>query len=270
MPEPTSDLPTSGLPMSELPVTDQSLLGLRGKVAVVTGGSRGIGAASARLLAQQGVNLAVLGRSDSDQLRAIVDELGGDVKVLGLACDSADPEQIRDTYRRVRAEFGRLDILVNNAGIMEGALLGMVTGDLIDRVFGINTAGPILHMQAAARLMRKTGGSIVNLSSIIGRVGNAGQVVYGASKAAVIGMTLSAAKELAPQGIRVNAVAPGFISTDMTAALLAESHDDQVAAIKMGRVGTAMDVARVVLFLASDLSGYVTGQVLGVDGGMLM
>ena len=251
-------------------MADEPLLSLRDQVAVVTGGSRGIGRASARLLAAHGAGVALLGRTDSDESRSARAELRSEGPVKTYACDSARPEEIRTTYRQIRAEFGRVDILVNNAGILDDALLGMVTEESIARTLDVNTVGPILHMQAAARLMRKTGGSIVNVSSIIGRVGNTGQVVYGASKAAVIGMTLSAAKELAPQGIRVNAVAPGFIETDMTSALPPEKYVERVASIKMGRVGTADDVARVVLFLASGLSQYVTGQVIGVDGGMLI
>ena len=249
---------------------EDELLGLRGKVAVVTGGSRGIGRASAGLLASQGANLVLLGRTDSDQLRDACEAFQGDVSVLRIVCDSAEPNDIRQAYRLIRSEFGRVDVLVNNAGILEDALIGMITEDMVARTLSVNTAGPILHMQAAARLMRKAGGSIINVSSIIGRVGNTGQVVYSASKAAVVGMTLSAAKELAPQGIRVNAVAPGFISTDMTAALPPDKYEERVASIKMGRVGTPEDVARVVLFLASGLSRYVTGQVIGVDGGMLI
>lgn len=249
---------------------EEDLLDLHGKVAVITGGSRGIGKASARLLAVQGVNLVLMGRTDSQQLRDACDEFRSDVSVLPIVCDSAQPVQIREAYRLARSEFGRVDVLVNNAGILDDALLGMISEDMIAQTLSVNTVSPILHMQAAARLMRKSGGSIINVSSIIGRVGNTGQVVYSASKAAVIGMTLSAAKELAPQGIRVNAVAPGFIGTDMTAALPADKYAERVASIKMGRVGTPEDVARVVLFLASGLSGYVTGQVIGVDGGMLI
>ncbi len=249
---------------------ETDLLGLRGKVAVVTGGSRGIGQACAQVLAAQGAKLVLMGRTDSEHLRSVCDAVGGEVSVMPVVCDSAQPAQIRRAYQQIRSEFGRVDVLVNNAGILEDALIGMITEETIDHTLAVNTAGPILHLQAAARLMRKSGGSIINLSSIIGRVGNTGQVVYGASKAAVIGVTLSAAKELAPKGIRVNAIAPGFISTDMTAALPADKYAERVASIKMGRVGTAEDVARAVLFLASDLSGYVTGQVIGVDGGMLI
>lgn len=243
---------------------------LSGKVAVVTGGSRGIGAASARLLGEAGADLVLLGRTESPTLMGVAERIQGPGTVLAWGCDSTQSHEIAETYRRVRSEFGRLDILVNNAGILRDALIGMISDELIEETLAVNTVGPILHMQAASRLMRKSGGSIVNLSSIIGRVGNVGQVAYAASKAAVLGMTLSAAKELAPRNIRVNAVAPGFIETDMTNELPVETHQERVASIKMGRVGTPEDVAGVVLFLASEQSRYVTGQVIGVDGGMLI
>ena len=243
---------------------------LSGRVAVVTGASRGIGAASARLLAEAGADLVLLGRTESPTLMRVAEEIQGPGRVLAWGCDSSQSNEIAATYRRVRTEFGRLDILLNNAGILRDALMGMVTQELIEETLAVNTTGPILHMQAAARLMRRSGGSIVNVSSIIGRVGNVGQVAYAASKAAVIGMTMSAAKELAPKNIRVNAVAPGFIETDMTSDLPVATYQERVASIKMGRVGTPDDVAGVVLFLASDQSRYVTGQVIGVDGGMLI
>ena len=221
--------------------------------------------ATARLLAVHGAQV-VIGSTDERRAREAADVFGG----LGLACDSRDPEQISAAYRTIRAEFGRLDCLVNNAGVLQDALVGMISPEMIDEVLGINTKGPILHLQAAARMMRKNGGSIVNVSSIIGVRGNAGQAVYAASKAAVIGLTTSAAKELAARHIRVNAVAPGFIETDMTAALPAEKFTERMDSIAIGRIGTPQDIANAVLFLVSDLSTYVTGQVLGVDGGMLV
>ena len=240
-------------------------LDLSGRVGFVTGGTRGIGLATAQLLAQHGAHIVVAG-TDQARTQEAAAGFGG----LGVACDSRDPEAIAAAYRTIRAECGRLDFLVNNAGVLQDALVGMISPEMIDEVLGINAKGPILHLQAAARLMRKNGGSIVNVSSIIGRRGNAGQAVYAASKAAVIGLTTSAAKELAPKNIRVNAIAPGFIETDMTAALPPEKYAERMDSIALGRIGTPQDVANAVLFLVSDLSSYVTGQVLGVDGGMLV
>jgi 3-oxoacyl-[acyl-carrier protein] reductase len=240
-------------------------LDLTGRVGFVTGGTRGIGLATARLLAAHGAQVVIAG-TDEQRTREAADMFGG----RGVACDSREPDQISAAYRTIRAEFGRLDFLVNNAGVLQDALVGMISPEMIDDVLGVNTKGPILHMQAASRLMRRSGGSIVNVSSIIGMRGNAGQVVYAASKAAIIGLTASAAKELAPRSIRVNAVAPGFIETDMTAALDPEKFSERMDSIAMGRIGTPQDVAGAVLFLVSDLSSYVTGQVLGVDGGMLV
>lgn len=247
-------------------------LDLAGRVAVVTGGTRGIGWATARLLASHGASVVVVGREDSSSASAAAGKLNADFgqPALGAVADASDPDAIKALYQQVRRELGRLDVLVNNAGILRDALVGMIDDDLVSDTLAVNTAGPIHHLQAAARLMRRNGGSIINVSSIIGRRGNVGQVVYAASKAAVIGMTLAAAKELAPRGIRVNAVAPGFIDTDMTRALPPEKFDERVASVAMGRPGTPDDVAQTILFLASDLSAYVTGQVLGVDGGMLI
>jgi 3-oxoacyl-[acyl-carrier protein] reductase len=170
--------------------------------------------------------------------------------------------------RTILSRHKRLDILVNNAGIMRAAFIGMISADDIDRTIATNLTGLIHLIQSASRLMARLGGSIVNLSSIVGTKGAAGQLVYAASKAGIIGATLAAAKELAPKGIRVNAVAPGYIDTDMTAKLGDEVRLQTLKSIGLGRAGTAEDVADAVLFLASDLSRYVTGQVLGVDGGM--
>ena len=171
----------------------------------------------------------------------------------------------------IKKNVGQLDAVVNNAGILDDALLGMVNEKQVSHTLAVNTEAVIYHMQYASRLMMKQkSGSIVNVSSIIGRVGNAGQTVYGASKAAVIGATYSASKELAPYNIRVNAVAPGFIETAMTKQLSQEKYEQRLSEIKMGRIGTAEEVANVILFLASDYSSYVTGQVIGVDGGMVI
>jgi len=244
---------------------------LAGRTAFVTGSARGIGWEVARTLAAHGADVAINGRSDPDaldrQAGSLTAEFG--VRALALAGDVADPAVVGGFYQRLFKEWKRLDVLVNNAGVLEGAVLGMITPELVDRVLAVNTKGAIYNLQGAARLMgRRKAGSIVNVSSIIATHGDDGQAVYGASKAALLGLTRSAAKELAPQGIRVNAVAPGYIATDMIASVPPAVHQQRLAAIGMGRIGTPEDVARVVLFLASDLSTYVTGQVIGVDGGL--
>lgn len=248
-------------------------LSLEGKVAVVTGASRGIGLACAQQLAQAGASVVMLSRDEAslqagaDQIRAAVP----DAKLQLIACDVADPASVRDAFQAVFKANKKLHVLVANAGVLDDALIGMVTREQIDRTFGINTFGTLYCAQYASRLMaRSGGGSIINVSSIIGRTGNVGQTVYAGSKAAVIGITQSLAKELAPQNIRVNAIAPGFIDTDMARSIPPEKFAERVASIKMGRMGTAEEVAGAVTFLASDLSSYVTGQVIGVDGGMLI
>jgi 3-oxoacyl-[acyl-carrier protein] reductase len=212
------------------------------------------------------------GRSGDDTERRaaeLADELGGET--LAVACDASRSDEVEAAYQSVFRRFKRLDVLVNNAGVLADALLGMISPADAERVVATNLFGSIYHLQAASRLMRRgRSGSIVNMASIVGVTGNAGQAVYSSSKAAVGGLTRSAAKELAPLGIRVNAIAPGFIDTDMTRALPEEVFEERVASVKMGRLGRPEDVAGTVLYLASDLSAYVTGQVIGVDGGMLI
>ena len=246
---------------------------LDGKVALVTGSTRGIGWAAARALAEAGASVVLNGAHDDALLQqrtaTLRDEFG--VPCAGFLGSVADYVSVKQCYEEIFNQFRRLDVLVNNAGVLSDALLGMIPTDMIEYVLSTNLKGCIYHLQEASRLMaRHRSGSIVNVSSIIGRVGNEGQAVYGASKAGVIGLTLSAAKELASKGIRVNAVAPGFIETDMLKALTAQKYADRLSSIKMGRIGRPEDVANAILFLASDLSAYVTGQVLGVDGGMLI
>lgn len=251
----------------------ESILNLNGKVTFVTGSTRGIGWASAQILAQHGATVILNGTSNSDLLNQRVEEIKNlhGVEADRFLGDVGDPAAVKECYASIFKKYKRLDILVNNAGIMEDSLLGMITLQNIEKTFRVNVSGVILNMQYAARLMaRNQSGSIINLSSIVGRFGNAGQVVYGGSKAAVIGITLSAAKELAPMNIRVNAIAPGFIDTDMVRQLPRDKFEERLQSIKMKRIGTPEDIAKAVLFFASDLSSYVTGQVLGVDGGMLI
>ncbi|MBI5258744.1 MAG: SDR family oxidoreductase [Burkholderiales bacterium] len=246
-------------------------LSQQGRVAVVTGAARGIGQACAAALAAQGATVVLAGRH-ADTLQAAaatLDEACGRACTLVQPCDVADPAAVRELFQRVFKDCKRLDTLVANAGLMDDALIGMVTPDLIERVFATNTFGLLHCAQYASRLMaRAGGGSIVALSSIIGVQGHAGQSVYAGSKAAVIGIVHALAKELAPQRIRVNAVAPGFIDTDLTRALPEARREQTVARIGLGRPGTPDDVAGTVLYLASDLARYVTGQVIGVDGGL--
>jgi 3-oxoacyl-[acyl-carrier protein] reductase len=249
-----------------------SLLRLDGRVALVTGSTRGIGRAIAARLAEAGAHVAVCGR-DLDRAKATADELSGahGIACMGLAMDVGIVASVEAAHRAVFRAHARLDVLVNNAGILGDALLGMVSETMIDEVLGTNLKGVILNLQAAAKLMRRArAGAIVNIASIMGTHGNKGQVVYSGSKAGVIGVTLSAAKELAPDGIRVNAVVPGVIATDMVSQLPPQILHERASSVAMGRPGDPDDVARAVLFLASDLAAYVTGQCLGVDGGMVI
>lgn len=246
---------------------------LKGKITFITGSTRGIGWATARLFASNGATVVLNGVSSQENVdksaAQIREEFG--VECIGFAADARDAKAVRGCYAEIFRKFRALDILVNNAGVLEDAMLGMIPEQVVANTLQINVAAPILHLQEASRLMgRKNSGSIINVSSIIGRVGNSGQALYGASKAALIGLTLSAAKELAPKNIRVNAVAPGFIDSDMTRKLPPAIFEERLHSIGMRRIGTGEDVAKTILFLASDLSAYVTGQVIGVDGCMLI
>jgi 3-oxoacyl-[acyl-carrier protein] reductase len=245
---------------------------LTGRIALVTGANRGIGRAISETFVRHGATVLINARGAesaaqvASQLTAI-----GPGAAHPLPFDVRHADAVKAAFLEINKTHKRLDIVVNNAGILRDALIGMAGGDLIEETLDTNLVGVILCCQYAARLMsRQKSGSIINMSSIIGRVGNEGQSVYAASKAAVIGLTQSLAKELGPAGVRVNAVAPGFIDTDMIRNVPPEKAERIRSNIKMGRLGTPQDVANVALFLASDLSSYVTGQVIGVDGGMIV
>jgi 3-oxoacyl-[acyl-carrier protein] reductase len=244
---------------------------LEGKVAFVTGSARGIGRAVAETFARQGATVILNGRSDAAGLQALAGSIAQahGAKVSALPGDVADPQVVAGFYQSIFKAHGRLDVLVNNAGILEDHVIGMIPPDGLRRILATNVEGVVHNLQAAARSMgRSGGGSIINLSSIVGVQGHAGQTAYAASKAAVLGITRSAAQELAPKRIRVNAIAPGLIETDMLRNIPAPKLAELRGRILIGRLGTAQDIANAALFLASDLSSYVTGQVLGVDGGL--
>ncbi len=243
-----------------------------GKTAVVTGGSRGLGRAVCLELAKGGANVVFCyagNEAAAKETTAACEALGA--KALAVQCDVAKADEVKALMDAAVKEFGRIDILVNNAGITRDGLLMMMKEEDFDAVIAANLKGTFLCMKAVSRIMMKQRyGRIVNLSSVVGLRGNAGQVNYAASKAGVVGMTKSLAKELASRGVTVNAVAPGFIATDMTAAMTDAAKEATLASIPLQRLGAPEDVAHAVAFLASDEAAYVTGQVLCVDGGMAM
>jgi 3-oxoacyl-[acyl-carrier protein] reductase len=235
------------------------------KVALITGASRGIGRAIAETFVAQGAAVVLVARAESVQTLAETLRQAG-ARATAVQGDVNDETTVQACIKTCRGQYGRLDILVNNAGAMPQAVMGMISIAEARTLFELNVISMVNLTQYAARMM-KAPASVINLSSIAWR-GLVGASVYSATKGAVVAFSLAAAKELGPRGIRVNAIAPGFIDTDLTRGLSADQHQRTVATIRMGRVGEAQDVANVALFLASDLSSYVTGQVLGVDGGM--
>ena len=244
-----------------------------GKVALVTGGSRGIGAAVVKQFASQGANVAVVYAGNQELAEALCAQCAADygVKAIAYRCGVADFAAVKDTVNQVKKDFGSVDILVNNAGITQDGLLAMMKEEAFDRVLDVDLKGAFHFIRHCTGLfLRKKAGAIINVASVSGLIGNAGQANYAASKAGLIGLTKSVAKEYAARNITANAVAPGFIATDMTAAMPEAARAAATAAIPAGKIGHAEDVAAAVAFLAGEQAGYITGQVLCVDGGMGM
>ena len=245
---------------------------LTGKTAIVTGGSRGIGRAVAIALAEAGASVAIIYAGNTkaaEETKQAIEEKGAQAMVI--QCDVSDEKAVADMVKAVKKELGRVDILVNNAGITRDGLLMIMKEEDWQAVLNTNLNGAFHCTQAVSRLMMKQrSGSIINITSVVGETGNAGQANYAAAKAGLIGFTKSVAKELASRNIRCNAGAPGCIATDMTAVLGEDAVDAMVKTIPMGHVAQPEEVAKAVLFLASDDASYITGQTLNVDGGMVM
>lgn len=241
------------------------------RVVAVTGASRGIGREIAIRFGQEGAKVACIATTEANALptATTIFDAGGTARAYG--CDVSSPDQVEATFAKISEEFGAAEILINNAGLARDGLMMRMKDDDWERVIAVNLKGAFLCIKTASRPMMKARfGRIVNLTSIIGLSGAAGQANYAAAKAGLIGLTKSVAKELGSRGITCNAVAPGFIETDMTAELPAEMKDSVVKTAPLGRLGTPGDIAGVVLFLASDDAGYMTGQTLVVDGGLTL
>lgn len=242
------------------------------KAALVTGASRGIGRAVAIALAKKGYAVAVNyagSQKAAEDVKAAIEAEGG--RAIVIQGDVSKAEDVEKVFAAVKAEFGRLDVLVNNAGITRDSLLLRMKEENWDAVIDTDLKSGFLAIKAAAPIMMKQRkGAIINIASVVGITGNVGQINYSAAKAGVIGMTKTAAKELAARGIRVNAVAPGFIETSMTDVIPEKIREDMIHSVPLGRMGQAEDVANAVCFLVSEEASYITGQVLKVDGGMVM
>jgi len=241
---------------------------LTGRVALVTGSTRGIGRAIAEALSECGARVAIVGR-DAAKAAEVAAAISPEAR--GFACDVADPASVTALVSAVEEAFGSVDILVNNAGLTRDNIMLRLKDDDWDAVIDANLRGAFVAIRSATRgMMKRRWGRIINIASVVGLVGNKGQTNYAASKAGLIGLTKAVAKEFASRNILANAIAPGFIETDMTAAMTPEARKSLEGSIPLERLGSPNDIASMVAFLASEHAGYITGQVLVVDGGMVM
>lgn len=246
---------------------------LEGKNIFITGTNRGIGRSILVECAKNGANIWAHARHETDEFKELVQNISRkfNVEIWPIYFDLTDNDSMLNAFRVIRNQKLNLDVLINNAGVMQDALIGMISDNLIEKTFQVNVYAPIKLLQFAAKLMmRQKSGSIINISSIVGVNGNKGQTVYSSSKGAIISLTKTAAKELASYNIRVNALAPGMIDTDMFRSIGEDKQKLRIENIEMGRIGTPVDVANACVFLASDMSSYITGQILGVDGSAIV